>query len=276
MDLATALRSAVKEVLQYLRGSSVRTDVLGSSYFGDVTRVFDRVAEELIVSSLINRLGRKLLIVSEEMGVKAVGEPEYIAVIDPVDGSTNYEAGIPWSSVSIAIAPYSDKAVIKDVQAAIVAEVFRDRVYEFSEESGVKVNGLRPSRPSKPLEVLLGYFETPEAYTIIPGYWGVRGGRVALRSLGCVSLDIIYVALGRAEGFADLRAKIRNVDVAASIAIAEELGAKSILCNGVPASEVTIKDLVKIDCLLVGFNEYYLGRLVKAFKLRRSLSARSQ
>jgi len=50
-------------------------------------------------------------------------------------------------------------------------------------------------------------------------------GRPKIRSLGSASLDIIYTSIGRFKAFIDLRGRLRNVDVAAAIGFAREVGA---------------------------------------------------
>ncbi len=255
--LLEAIKKAAVEATKYLREEKRSSKIVGRGIFGDVTKAFDRESEGIIISILRRELGDEILVVSEELGVKKFGEgdPKWVIIMDPVDGSTNYDAGIPWVSVAIAGARYLGRPVtVRDVEAAVVAEVFRDVVYEFSIEGGVKVNGEEARRRSPPAKVLLGYFEVPEAYDVVPKYWRARGGRAALRSLGSAALDVVYVGLGRAEAFIDARAKLRNVDVAAAVKIASALGAVCVTCGGESALNVPIDDLVRVKCLAVSYD----------------------
>ncbi len=271
-ELLKALRNAALAALKYLRSGECSSKVVGRGSFGDVTKVFDKEAEEAAIRSLREDL-RNVLIVSEEVGIMRLGDspqPEWVVIMDPVDGSTNFDAGIPWTAVALAAARWRDGGVrVRDVEAAVVAEVFRDVIYEFSVDSGVKVNGEPARRRSPPAKVLLGYFEVPEAYSVVPEYWRIRGGRAALRSLGSAALDIISVGLGRAEAFVDARAKLRNVDVAASLRIVHELGSVGGRCaeSGVEtALDIRIDTLVKVPCLIVGYNEKYFNMLARAVR----------
>ncbi len=278
-ELLEALRNAALAALRYLRSGECSSKVVGRGSFGDVTKAFDREAEEAAIRSLRKDL-RNVLIVSEEVGVMKLGdspEPEWVVIMDPVDGSTNFDAGIPWTAVVLAAARWRDSGVrIRDIEAAVVAEVFRDVIYEFSVGSGVKVNGEPARRRSPPAKVLLGYFEVPEAYGVVPEYWRVRGGRAALRSLGSAALDIISVGLGRAEAFVDARAKLRNVDVAASLRIVHELGSVGGRCaeSGVEtAMDIRIDTMVKVPCLIVGYDERYFNMLAHAVQNSFSLKS---
>jgi len=270
--LLEALKNAALAALKYLRSGKCSSEVVGRGSFGDVTKAFDKEAEEAAIKSLQEDL-RNVLIVSEEVGVMKLGDlsrPEWVVIMDPVDGSTNFDAGIPWTAVALAGARWRSEGVrVKDVEAAVVAEVFRDVIYEFSVDSGVKVNGEPANRRSPPAKVLLGYFEVPEAYNVVPEYWSVRGGRAALRSLGSAALDIISVGLGRAEAFVDARAKLRNVDVAASLRIVHELGSVGGRCveSGVEtAMDIRIDTMVKVPCLIVGYDEKYFNMLARAVR----------
>jgi len=278
-ELLAALRNAALSALKYLRSGECSSKVVGRGSFGDVTKVFDKEAEESAIRALREDLGNVLL-VSEEIGVVKLGdsaEPEWVVIMDPVDGSTNFDAGIPWTAVALAAARWrSDGVKVRDIEAAIVAEVFRDVIYEFSIEGGVKVNGKPVRRRSPPAKVLLGYFEVPEAYRVVPEYWKVRGGRAALRSLGSAALDIISVGLGRAEAFVDARAKLRNVDVAASLRIVHELGSVGGRCAGSnveTAMDLRIDTMVKVPCLIVGYDEKYFNMLARAVRSSSSIKS---
>ncbi len=246
-----------------LRERRLSSEVVGVGAGGDVTKLFDKVIEEELIHSIVDTLN-DVLVVSEEVGVKYFSkEPKWVAIIDPVDGSTNYDAGIPWVSVSVAIAPLKHEGTkVGDIELAMVGDVFRDEIYEYL-RGEVKVNGRVVRRLKAPKNVLLGYFETPEAYSVIPKYFRVRGARAALRSLGSIALEIIYVGLGRAELLTDLRAKVRNLDIAAAYRIAEALGARGVMCDGLPISELRIDELIRVKCLVVAYNDEVLKRVLK-------------
>ncbi len=275
--LLDVLREAAEAALTYLRSGRCSSRVVGRGSFGDVTKAFDKEAEDRATEVLRMRLG-SFLLVTEEAGVVKFGDsgrPEWVVIMDPVDGSTNFDAGIPWTSVVLAGARWREGGVrVRDIEAAVVAEVFRDVTYEYSVEGGVKVNGAPPARKDPPAKVLLGYFEVPEAYSVVPEYWRVRGRRAALRSLGSASLDIVSVALGRAEAFVDARAKLRNVDVAASLKMLLELGGNGIACvdgSLVGVDEIFIDRMVKLRCLAVGYDSRRYSQITEAVKAALNL-----
>ena len=265
MDVLNVLIKAAKETAQYLRSEKRSAEIVGRGSFGDVSKQFDIDAEDMIIKIIRDELGDNVVFVTEERQHLVYGEkPEWLVIMDPVDGSTNYEAGIPWASIALAISPYRTNATVRDIVAAVVAEVFRDNTYTYLSGRGVYFNNSRVVRRKPPSSILLGYFEQPGSYDVVPNYFKVRGRKVAIRSLGSAALDIVYVGLGRAEGFADLRAKLRNVDVAASIAIAKSLGAKAFTCDSSDAENIRIDEITKVECIVVGYDNNYANMLLKA------------
>ena len=264
--LKDVLITAAKKAADYLTETHRPSTVVRLNLSGDSSKVFDLESENIIFEELM-RIKDCFIFVSEESGVRYHCEdPKWVIVVDPVDGSMNYDAQIPWVSISIAVAPLvSKEPTIEDVNAAIVYDVFHKTYYSFDQAEGVTIAGSPVSRRPKPPGVVLGYFETPDSYKIIPHYWVRRGSRASLRSLGSAALDIVYVGLGNAEAFIDTRAKLRNVDIAAALKIASVLGAKAKLCKGINALSVTLKSINKIECLLVGYDESYLSKLNEAY-----------
>src|SRR6185503_17642333 len=78
-------------------GRAQREPVVGAERGGDDTTAIDAAAERAIL-----RHFEGSRIVSEEVGIH--GEGPYTVVIDPIDGSMNAKRGIPFFSISIAVA----------------------------------------------------------------------------------------------------------------------------------------------------------------------------
>src|SRR5207248_9886137 len=76
-----------------------REPVVGQGLGGDDTTAIDRAAEEVIIERFRDL---DVTIVSEEIG--RIGTGSRLAVIDPIDGSLNAKRGIPFFSLSIALA----------------------------------------------------------------------------------------------------------------------------------------------------------------------------
>src|SRR5439155_3058792 len=94
----------VKRVLAELPGRVDRELVLGIGEGGDETTAIDAAAEQVVVARL-DAAGADFTLVSEELGIRpARGDSRTVVVVDPIDGSINAKRGIPFFSLSIAIA----------------------------------------------------------------------------------------------------------------------------------------------------------------------------
>src|SRR4051794_41881118 len=93
-------RDDVARVLAELPLRADREPVVGDGEGGDETTAIDAAAERVILERLQRIEGTT--IVSEEVGI--VGDGPTRIGVDPIDGSLNAKRGIPFFSVSIAVA----------------------------------------------------------------------------------------------------------------------------------------------------------------------------
>lgn len=253
-DIYRTIVSIAVEGAKYAReksGDRSMSSVLSKNPTGDVTRGIDKAVEEHILEE-IRETGVNALVISEESGSVLIGgdKPEHIFLLDPLDGSINYVADIPYCSISLAVLPYKPGVMLDDMIAGVVVEIFRDRSYGFLKGSGAYVNGEPAYRfIGEAPDVVLAYFEEPDLIGRIHRLWS-KLGKPKIRSLGSASLDIINVSMGRFRAFIDLRGRLRNIDVAAAIGFARELGAIVIDDKG-NAIDIPVDRLSKIGSIIV-------------------------
>ena len=88
------LRSIGKKLLSEIPvGKQICKDAIGIGASGDKTYPIDKIAEDIILSSL-EHSGESLTILSEEIGIRDIKGGGKIVLIDPVDGSRNAVAGV--------------------------------------------------------------------------------------------------------------------------------------------------------------------------------------
>ncbi len=238
----------------------------------DETLNIDRDVESFILE-LLRAEGVKARVVSEERGELVIGDnPELVILIDPLDGSKNYAALVPWAAVSLAAAPTEKPQItIDDIMAAAVAPVFNWPPISFAKGVGVFEGNSRPLRTTLQ-RVLMYYAEDYEQLRAVGEVVNVfksLGYRVSTRSYGAAALEITWTALGRALAFIDLRGKLRNIDVAAALGIAREAGAYIY----VEKEYVSTRKVEEIGAVIVAppsTKDYVLN----AIKLRRPKTSR--
>lgn len=186
----------------------------------------DVVVDDVVVD-LLEAAG--FVVLSEESGVSGLEWPirnnQLLAVVDPIDGSTNASKGLPWFATSICI-------VDRDgLRAALVAEQSGSETrYAATRGGGANCDGMRLQvHPLEDASVAVigtnGVPPTPH------GWW-------QFRTLGAAALDISLVAKGGLDGFVDYHD--HGVwDYLAAVLICREAGA----CVG----EVHGRDLMVVD-----------------------------
>ncbi|MGH9283607.1 MAG: inositol monophosphatase family protein [Acidimicrobiales bacterium] len=167
--------------------------------------------------------GAGLGVVSEESG-EHVGDLPLVAVLDPVDGSTNASRQIPWYATSICVL---DEA---GARAAVVVNQASGVRYEAARGGGAQRDGrpLRPSSCTSLASALVGLTGLP------PRHLGWR----QFRALGAAALDLCAVAEGSLDGYLDCVADAHGPwDYLGGMLVCEEAGA--VVADGAERSLVT-------------------------------------
>lgn len=167
----------------------------------------DLLVDGPMVQSLLDA---GLGVLSEEAGVIEPDRPR-VAIVDPVDGSTNASRGIPWFNTSICV-------VDDDGPLASIVEnhVTRER-FEASRGHGATHNGvaMKPAAPTPFAEAIVGVNGLP------PGPLG----SAQFRALGASALDISYVASGGLDAYIDFDEEAHGVwDYLGASLVCSELG----------------------------------------------------
>src|SRR5579872_7569885 len=97
------LQQVFRQVRGYLHSDSFSQQGVFSASSDHTTMQFDREAEDIIISGLIES-GHGFEVITEERPPFSTSQnPPYRIVIDPVDGSTNVQRGIMTASVALAV-----------------------------------------------------------------------------------------------------------------------------------------------------------------------------
>src|SRR5947208_17051905 len=126
-----------------------REPVVGAGLGGDDTTAIDQAAEEAILARVREAAGA---IVSEEVG-RLGAEALPLLVIDPIDGSLNAKRGIPFFSLSIAVA---EGETLDDVVFGYVYDFGSAEEWTAERGAGALLDGadLGPTLPKEEIEIL--------------------------------------------------------------------------------------------------------------------------
>lgn len=198
------------------RHADVRVEKKGhQDYVTDV----DREAEAAIIQTLLEAYPHHAIL-AEESGEH--GDSDYVWIIDPLDGTTNFVHGYPQFAVSIAL------QVRGELDQAVIFDPNRDELFTASRGAGAQLNNRRirvndtgdmngallatgfPVRDPRRLEAYL-----PTLAAFLPQVAGVRRA-------GSACLDMAFVACGRLDGFWEYG--LKPWDIAAGALLVQEAG----------------------------------------------------
>jgi myo-inositol-1(or 4)-monophosphatase len=258
--LAVCRRAAerVRTTLARYPTSAERAVETGRGEGGDTALVIDRAAEDAVLEEL-DALGVPLTVVSEERGelTLAGGGPVHV-VVDPIDGSLNAKRGLPFASVSIAVA---GGPALPDVDFGYVAALDPEREWWAERGGGAFADGerLRPLAPG-PLEILGLETARPELVAkAAPALASLNARRI--RAIGSVAVTLAFVADGSLDAMLSLRS-VRSVDAAAGVLLVEEAGGVARYADvaghpplglGMRSRVFAARDQSMLDSLLVEF-----------------------
>jgi myo-inositol-1(or 4)-monophosphatase len=228
--LRNAAALARLRVLECLHQGTCR-DVIGTGAGGDLTKRFDVVAEEAMVTYL--KRFASFTLMSEEAGTKQIGaSPKGFVIMDPIDGSTNVSHNIAFACIAIA---FATELKFDRIETAVVLDLFSGTSYHASRGRGAyrDMYSIYPAKNTRsetslvgvdsdfPTKSLRRFSEKTDKETIR-----------FTRHFGANALELCYVADGSLDGFIDLRGVFRGTDLAAAMLILQEAGAAVISEKG--------------------------------------------
>jgi myo-inositol-1(or 4)-monophosphatase len=186
-----------------------------------VTEV-DRAAEAAVIETLLGAYPGHGIFAEESGRTHGARDSEYVWIIDPLDGTTNFIHGFPVYSVSIAL------AVRGQVQQAVVYDPNRNDLFYASKGRGAFLNDkrLRVSRRVKMADTLIGtgfpFRKGDNFKRYLQMFEVVMQNCAGLRRPGSAALDLCYVAAGYTDGF--FETGLSPWDIAAGSLVITEAG----------------------------------------------------
>ncbi len=185
----------------------------------DLVSEVDRAAEDVIIETLKSAFPDHAIL-AEESG--EAGKSDYVWIIDPLDGTTNFLHGLPIYAVSIALMHK------RQIEHGVIYDPTRNDLYTASRGRGAFLNDrrLRVSKRDKLIDGLIGtgfpfrMFEHIDAYTgMLKDLMTKTAG---IRRPGAAALDLAAVAAGRLDGFWEIG--LSPWDMAAGVLMITEAG----------------------------------------------------
>jgi myo-inositol-1(or 4)-monophosphatase len=170
--------------------------------------------------------GAGMAVLSEESGISGDGTSGLLAVIDPVDGSTNADRGVPFYSTSICVLDDEGPRV------GLVRNHANGDRFVAVRDGGADKDG-QEIHPS-------GCADIAGAIVGISGFPGTYPGWAQFRALGAASLELCAVAEGVLDAYTVAgRSTLYGWDYLAGLLVCREAGAAEAERDG---RELVVRD----------------------------------
>jgi myo-inositol-1(or 4)-monophosphatase len=227
--LLETARAAARDAVAVHRAhaGAVRADDIAEKGIADYVSHVDREAEARVLDRIRRAFPDHAVLAEEDAAAGGAGagelpDAEWLWIVDPLDGTTNFLHGYPMYAVSIAVLHRGALAVGVVINGA-------------SGEEWWAVQGRGAFRGGAPVRVsardrlahaLIGTgfpFRTPERIAEYTAQFAAVLGRTAdVRRAGAAAVDLCHVASGWLDGFWEL--SLEAWDVAAGTLIIREAG----------------------------------------------------
>lgn len=190
----------------------------------------DHAAERAVIATVQKHYPEHAFL-AEESGV--TGESDFVWIVDPLDGTTNYLHGFPVFAVSIGL------QIKGKLEHAVVYDPLRQELFTASRGQGAQLDGrkIRVSGRDRLEQSLIGTgFPFRQADAEMTPYLEMLRKVVrntsGVRRPGAAALDLCYVAAGRLDAFWETG--LSPWDLAAGALIIREAGG---IVSGLDGSE---------------------------------------
>ena len=190
-----------------------------------VTEV-DHASEQAIIETLLTAYPGHGIWAEESGKEHGAKDSDFVWIIDPLDGTTNFIHGFPVYCVSIALA--ERKKTGWQMEQAVVYDPTRNDIFSATRGRGTFLNDrrLRVSKRIRLADCLVATGFPFRPGDDFPKYMAMFGDimqrTAAMRRPGAAALDLAYVAAGYSDGF--FETGLSPWDVAAGSLLVQEAG----------------------------------------------------
>lgn len=229
--MLTEIIQIVREAGQIVRSASQDKGVTEKSGHQDLVTRYDLAVQRFLAERLLALLPEAGFLGEEDLGREAHTEREYLFVVDPIDGTTNFVKGLPHCGISVGLARNGRMI------AGVVYDPYLDELFSAELGGGAFLNGAPIHVSDCPLErsiAVLGsspyYRQYADATFALARALFDRC--LDLRRMAAATLDLCYLAAGRVDCYFEYL--LSPWDYAAGSLIAQEAGAVVTDLSGNP------------------------------------------
>jgi len=214
-------KTAARKAGKILLADFGKLKFIGSKSAQEVITNADYESEKKIISILRNNFP-EYSILSEEAG-KTEKKSEYMWVVDPLDGTTNYSINNPFFAISIALLK-NNKPVLGIVYAPVTDELFHAIKGEGAYLNGEQIRVSEKDNFKESLMVYCHGYNMKDLKRAIDLFAKIKPLVRDFNRMRAGSLELAFVACGRVLAY--ISPGIKPWDVAAGALLVREAGGK--------------------------------------------------
>lgn len=225
MELDNILQQAkpvVKKAAQYIQEMALKKETLAieEKFKNNLVSEVDRNAEIILVEGL-SKLIKQAGFLTEEQTVEQTKQ-EWLWVIDPLDGTTNFLRGVPAYAVSVALMQ-NDSVMLGLVYDCVLNHFYTAIKGKgaFKNEVPIEVNKNALYEQSF-IATGFPYYDFSKADAYLKVFEHIMHNTLGMRRLGSAALDLCHVATGMYDAYFEY--SLHPYDVAAGALIVQEAG----------------------------------------------------
>ncbi|CAI5740679.1 unnamed protein product [Hyaloperonospora brassicae] len=243
LTVATAAaRAAGDHMKAQLRTSRVEKTKSGKD---DLVTVVDKQCQDMVFARIQASFPSHECLGEEDVApgsaaaaqaLEALVSKEWLWIVDPIDGTTNFVHHRPASVVSVACAHYGD------VTVGVVYDPYRDELFTAQKGRGALLNGrpMHVSHETSFAHALVGFGIGTKDSVRLPMLECAREFSAQCRGLrlqGAAAIELAWTAAGRQSAFYEL--DLNSWDVAAGALLVTEAGGRVTNSDGTSFSLAT-------------------------------------
>ena len=186
----------------------------------EILTKYDLWSEKIIIKKIKESFPDHQIL-SEEQGDNNK-KSDYLWIIDPIDGTTNFSIHNPLWSISIGVV-YKNKCILGVILAPMLNEL-----YVAEKGKGAFLNGKKITIPKKKKDKIINTFchsnKKSDIEKAIKYYSHQKLNNLDCRQMGSAAIELAYIAVGRVDSIVIPGAN--SWDVTAGALLVEEAGGK--------------------------------------------------
>lgn len=200
----------------------------------DLVTEADKQSEDFIIKALKEHFPSHQILAEESGKVKGIKKSEFLWVVDPLDGTTNFTHQFPFVAVSLGLL-YQNEPILGVVYNPLMEEMFQaaNNLGAYLNEQKIVVSSVATLDQSL-LTTGFAYDRRETWDNNFAEFCHLTNLCQGVRRIGSAALDLAYVAAGRFDGYWERG--LKPWDMAAGIVLVREAG-----------GEITDYDLKKVS-----------------------------